>query len=93
MEETLEAGLAQLFGGGVSPVEPAGKAPARAAAGSPDAAKPGDAAGPGADLSALAAEARAHYERAVAAQRAGDWAAYGDELRQLGEVLQRMRGR
>jgi uncharacterized membrane protein (UPF0182 family) len=92
MEETLEAGLAQLFGGGVSPVEPAGKAPARVAAGTPDAAKPGDA-GPGADLATLAAEARAHYERAVAAQRAGDWAAYGDEIRRLGEVLQRMRGK
>ena len=92
MEETLEAGLAQLFGGGVSPVEPGGQAPARAAAATPDAVKSGDA-GPRADLAALAAEARAHYERAVAAQRAGDWAAYGDELRQLGEVLQRMRGR
>ena len=92
MEETLEAGLAQLFGGAVAPVEPAGKAPGRAAAGTPDAAKPPDA-GPGGDLAALAAEARAHYERAVAAQRAGDWAAYGDEIRQLGEVLQRMRGR
>jgi uncharacterized membrane protein (UPF0182 family) len=89
MEETLEAGLAQLFGGG-TPAEPGGKAPSLAASGTPDTAKP---TGPSADLAALAAEAQTHYERAVAAQRAGDWAAYGNELRQLGEVLQRMRGR
>jgi hypothetical protein len=88
MEETLEAGLAQLFGG--APAEPA-PTPSRRA-GTPDAAKPA-AESPGGDLAALAAEAQSHYERAVAAQRAGDWAAYGNELRQLGEVLQRMRGR
>ncbi|MBA3269887.1 MAG: hypothetical protein H0T71_05200, partial [Acidobacteria bacterium] len=39
----------------------------------------------------LAAEARAAYDRAIAAQKAGDWARYGDEIRQLGEILQRMR--
>jgi hypothetical protein len=88
MEETLEAGLAQLFGG--APAEPAPTPSSRA--GTPDAAKPA-AESPGGDLAALAAEAQSHYERAVAAQRAGDWAAYGNELRQLGEVLQRMRGR
>jgi uncharacterized membrane protein (UPF0182 family) len=90
MEETLEAGLAQLFGG-ATPVEPAGRSSSRAAA-APDAAKPAGPS-PGTDLAALAAEAQAHYERAVAAQRAGDWAAYGNELRQLGEVLERMRGK
>ena len=41
-------------------------------------------------MSALAAQARAHYDRAVAAQKSGDWAAYGEELRQLGQVLQKM---
>jgi uncharacterized membrane protein (UPF0182 family) len=39
----------------------------------------------------LAAEARGHYERALAAQRAGDWATYGEQVRQLGDVLERMR--
>jgi uncharacterized membrane protein (UPF0182 family) len=39
----------------------------------------------------LAAEAQAHYERAVTAQRSGDWATYGEELRQLGQVLERMK--
>ena len=45
------------------------------------------------ELGALAGEARAHYERAVAAQKSGDWATYGEELRQLGQVLEKMRGR
>ena len=35
------------------------------------------------------AEARTHYENAIAAQRAGDWAKYGEELRKLGEALNR----
>jgi uncharacterized membrane protein (UPF0182 family) len=38
----------------------------------------------------LTSEARAHYDRAIAAQRAGDWAKYGEEIKALGEVLQRM---
>jgi hypothetical protein len=38
----------------------------------------------------MSAEQRAlvHFERAIAAQRAGDWARYGEELRQV-EVLLR----
>ena len=31
-----------------------------------------------------AAQARGHYDRAVEAQRSGDWAKYGEELRRLG---------
>ncbi len=38
----------------------------------------------------LAAEARQAYERAVEAQRAGQWARYGEELRRLGETLERL---
>jgi uncharacterized protein len=38
----------------------------------------------------LAAEAQRHYQRALEAQRAGDWARYGEEIRQLGEVLKRL---
>jgi uncharacterized membrane protein (UPF0182 family) len=40
----------------------------------------------------LAAEAQRHYARAIEAQRAGDWAAYGEEIKQLGATLDRMRG-
>ena len=36
-------------------------------------------------------EARDTYRRAVDAQRAGDWAKYGDEIKKLGELLDRMR--
>jgi uncharacterized membrane protein (UPF0182 family) len=40
---------------------------------------------------ALAAEAQQHYDRAVRAQRDGDWATYGEEWRKLGEVLAKMK--
>jgi len=36
----------------------------------------------------LAAEAQATYQRAIAAQRAGDWAAYGAEIARLGQILE-----
>jgi len=32
-------------------------------------------------------QAQQHYDRAIAAQRAGDWATYGREIDQLGAVL------
>jgi len=48
---------------------------------------------PGAeDLKALAQEARKAYEAAEAAQRAGDWARYGEELKRLRTLLERMTG-
>jgi uncharacterized membrane protein (UPF0182 family) len=94
MEPTLEAGLARLFGGpSTRPPEveltrgPAQRPSATNAAAAP--AAPG-----GTDpRDAMAAEARGHYDRAIEAQRAGDWAKYGEELRQLGQVLERMRQR
>jgi uncharacterized membrane protein (UPF0182 family) len=36
-------------------------------------------------------EAQQHYDRAIAAQRAGDWATYGREIDQLGAVLKQLR--
>src|SRR6185503_7278406 len=66
MEETLEAGLSRLFGGTIA-----------AAAAAPAAAPPRTGDGGVADLSARASEL---YQRAVAAQRAGDWSRYGEEL-------------
>jgi uncharacterized membrane protein (UPF0182 family) len=92
MEPTLEAGLARLFNG-TAPRPPLGEqSRAPAAGGAPAAAAPPAASGDG-ELAALAAEAQMHYERAVQAQRAGDWAKYGEELRQLGQTLERMRSR
>src|SRR5881296_579488 len=77
MEETLDAGLARLFGGAVEP--------AAAAAAPTGAARPGN--GRAADLARRVAEL---YQRAVEAQRSGDWARYGEELSQLGEVLRQL---
>ncbi len=37
-----------------------------------------------------ASEAQQHYQRALEAQRAGDWARYGEEIRLLGETLKRL---
>jgi len=77
MEQTLDAALAQIFGGkaegeGVrtvrTPVKP--ELPAVA------------------DLAARAGE---HYDRALKAQREGDWAGYGEEIKKLGKVLDLMK--
>jgi uncharacterized membrane protein (UPF0182 family) len=93
MEETLEEGLARLFSTGQGQSRPAAPQDTRAPAA--PAAQPSAQASSGAEsgLPTLAAEAQRHYERAVQAQRNGDWATYGEELRQLGQVLERMRAR
>jgi uncharacterized membrane protein (UPF0182 family) len=91
MEETLDAGLARLFGGPTGmrnqPAAPVTTG-AAATAGAPGA---GPAIG-AAELRTLVAEARSRYEAALAAQRAGDWARYGEEIRRLGELLERLAG-
>ena len=79
MAETLDGALAELFGGTTALRSEA--VPAAAGAGE----APGDAA-----LRALLVEARQHYQNAIAAQRAGDWARYGEEIRQVGELLTRL---
>jgi uncharacterized protein len=93
MEETLEEGLARLFAPGAArpPAPQDTRAPATAPAGQ----RVAGVVSPGGDgtLTTLAAEAQQHYQRAVQAQRAGDWGTYGDELRRLGEVLDRMRAK
>ena len=80
MEESLDAGLARLFGAAgrsIASATPEREAPAAGAA------RPDSAA-------VLLRQAMEHYERARAAQRADDWAAYGVEMRQLGELLRRL---
>jgi uncharacterized protein len=86
MEPTLDAGLARLFGGD-APTPAAEQTTTAAPAGQP-AATP--SAQPSPNLTALTAEAQSHYERAIEAQRAGDWAKYGEEIRALGEALKRL---
>ncbi len=80
MEETLDAGLAQLFGGGAE----AARAPARVAA------TPGAAPATNARAADLARRANESYRRALEAQRAGDWARYGEELRRLEDLLRQL---
>ena len=41
-------------------------------------------------MTELAAEAKTHLDRAIRAQRDGDWATYGDEIKKVGDVLDRM---
>ena len=77
MAETLDGALSVLFGGSAGP-----RTQSVAAA---EAAAPA-----GATLPALVAEARQHYTDAMAAQRAGDWARYGSEIKALGAVLERL---
>jgi len=82
MAETLDGALTELFGGSAGPRSQA--APSVAAL--PGGAPLGDAA-----LQALIAEALRRYQSAMQAQRAGDWARYGEEIRRLGELLERIR--
>jgi uncharacterized membrane protein (UPF0182 family) len=92
MEQTLEAALAQIFGGAVAQESDAElvRGPALP---SPETGPARPSTAPGSDLAGLAARARGHYDRAVEAQRNGDWAKYGEELKLLGDVLAQMRNR
>ena len=83
MEETLEASLARIFQMDVPPALP-GIGAAREAPAQP----PGTAAAaPGQSLLRQAKEA---YDRALQAQRQGDWARYGEELKKLGTILEEL---
>jgi uncharacterized membrane protein (UPF0182 family) len=80
MEPTLDAALDRLF-----EREPRA-APRETAVEAPHA----QAAPLTAEESALAAQAQGHYDRAIKAQRDGNWALYGEEIKKLGEVLAKM---
>jgi uncharacterized membrane protein (UPF0182 family) len=90
MDDTLNAALAKIFPGGAA-------APSTAVAAAepqtPPSPAPGERPAASAETAALAEQARGHYDRAIQAQREGNWALYGEEIRKLGEVLQRMRNR
>ncbi|MGQ0836154.1 MAG: UPF0182 family membrane protein [Gammaproteobacteria bacterium] len=85
MEETLDEALARLFPG-VSRRRPKESVAPPPVVPAPATREPAASA----DIGALAERARQHYERAMQAQRAGDWARYGEEIRQLGEVLEQI---
>jgi len=85
MENTLDEALERLFGGG-GPGAAVDRSRPEAAAASGD----GSERGPSADLAALARQARDTWARALEAQRAGDWARYGEEIDALGALLEKM---
>ena len=62
---------------------------AAAAPSAPQSAAPSAAP---ADITSLINEAQRLYDASQSAQRGGDWAGYGENIRRLGEVLERMRG-
>jgi uncharacterized membrane protein (UPF0182 family) len=82
MAETLDAALATLIGSprAISPTLAADSTTAP-----PVAATEGNAT-----TQSLTASAIDHYDRARAAQRSDNWAAYGDEMRKLGDVLRQL---
>ncbi len=84
MEETLEASISHIF---QSEIPEAGVASASIPSGAP--AVPA----PGADLGFrdLVQSAKETYDRAVQAQRQGDWAKYGEELKKLGMTLEQLK--
>jgi uncharacterized membrane protein (UPF0182 family) len=84
MAETLEAALARIFGDGEGAARPRTMPAAEGASAAPRAAA-GQA--PPVDPAVLE-QARRHYENAMKAQREGDWALYGEEIRRLGDLLQ-----
>ena len=84
MEPTLDLALARLFGQAdrTQPAKPetTGATPAA-----------GAAAPSSPSWERVAADARDAYRRAIEAQRAGDWAKYGEEIKRLGELLERLK--
>jgi hypothetical protein len=82
MELSLDAALSKIFGGTVSSAQPA-PAP------TPTAQAPGTPS-PVAEVQALIRQANQHYERAQQFLRQGDWGGYGEEIKKLGEVLNRL---
>ena len=85
MQETLEAGLTEMFGGSSGErLEPA-----TVAAGG---ARTAVTTTPDTTMRALVAEAWRRYQAALQANREVDWARYGEEFRELGEALERLRG-
>ena len=99
MSETLESGLTRLFAGqgGLATQPGAGVTQAAADTTRPSTATVAPTGTPSAIGSAptaasgsLLREAQDHYTRAMAAQRSGDWATYGQEIQRLGDVLRRL---
>ena len=101
MAETLTQALVEIFGRGIS----GALAPDRLASsatsvvettptieGVADAPLMGPPAGAVTNdtIATLAAEAKVHFDNAIRAQRAGDWALYGTEMDKVAAIIERM---
>jgi uncharacterized protein len=94
MEPTLEEAVARIFGtlpAAAAQPGPAPAAPPRGGITPPPAGRAPSGAVESGRVAALVAEANAHYARAQAALRAGDFAAYGNEIDALGRTLAELR--
>jgi uncharacterized membrane protein (UPF0182 family) len=91
MEDTLDAALSKIFSGAVTTSGPSPTPSAGAPAAGASAAPAPSAGAP--EALALIREANQHYQRALQLQRQGDWAGYGEEVKKLGEVLNRLASR
>jgi uncharacterized membrane protein (UPF0182 family) len=81
MADTLEIALGRIFGGTGNTPPTTRRESSSALPGEKDAR---------AVTPAMAVQAREHYQRALQAQREGNWALYGEEIRLLGESLQEL---
>ena len=81
MENSLEEAIAKIFSTG----EALKFDTASVQAGSPAPETPGTES-----METMAALARQHFEAAVKAQRDGDWATYGEQLKRVSAILDRM---
>jgi len=89
MGETLEEGLNALFGSGAAAQARTNVQDSLSTLGiEPSVVGGGAPSGASADL---LREAQTHYDRAIAAQRAGNWADYGREIDQLGATIRALR--
>lgn len=82
MEETLEGAIGKIF----NSVVPESQEPSETAAPGAAPSAAAEAATAGGNMRLLS-DARGAYERAIQAQRQGDWAKYGEEIKRLGTIL------
>jgi uncharacterized membrane protein (UPF0182 family) len=80
MEKTLDEALERLFPTSGAEQRPTGIR-------EPTQQRPVESGSATEPSSSAASQAQQHYQRALEAQRAGDWARYGEEIRLLGEAL------
>jgi uncharacterized membrane protein (UPF0182 family) len=96
MGESLEEGLNALFGSGAAAQARTNAQDSLSTLGVEQSvvgggAVPATGAAPSGAVADLLREAQTHYDRAIAAQRAGNWADYGREIDQLGATIRALR--